>query len=412
MRLQSGGQFCDDASPMGEPQAQPRGNAPLLALIAALYLAEGLPYGVVAELLPLYLRDRGVPLAEIGLLSTIGLAWTLKFLWAPLVDGLWNYATWVRGSLLVVAAALVVIGFGGAAGSPFFWAAATALVFASATQDVAIDAIAVARSTPANVGHVNSVRVTAYRVAIIVAGGGLAAVAGRWGWEIAFSVGAAIALACLLSTLLIHDDRAPRTTLSPLPTVRRWLARPDMLTILAVALLYKLGDYTLSQMVKPFWVDSGYGITEIGTATTTIGIACTIVGVIAGGVWISRRGIGRSLVELGVVQLASNASYAIAAATGAGRAAMYGASVVENLAGGLGTAAFLSFLMSSCDRDDAATEFALLTALMGLSRSVAGTASGFLAGSLGFVAFFWLTMAIGVPGLVAAISVKARASRP
>ncbi|MGK2857382.1 MAG: MFS transporter [Thermoanaerobaculia bacterium] len=395
---------------MGEPQAQSRGNAPLLLIIGALYLAEGLPYGIFSELLPLYLREQGVSLARIGFLGTIGLAWTLKFLWAPLVDGLWNYATWVRGSLIVVSASLLAIGFGGAAGSPLFWAVAATLAFASATQDVAIDAIAVAKSNPSNVGHVNSTRITFYRIAIIVAGGGLAAVAGRWGWEAAFSTGAAIALACLLSTLLIRDDRVPRATLSPLPMLRRWLARPDMPTILSVALLYKLGDSTLSHMIKPFWVDSGYGITEIGTATTVIGIGCTILGAIAGGVWISRRGPARSLVELGVIQLASNAMYAIAAATGAGRGAMYSASVIENLAGGLGTAAFLSFLMTSCDRDDAATEFALLTALMGLSRSFAGTASGLLAQSLGFVAFFWLTMALGLPGLVAAMRAKARAS--
>jgi PAT family beta-lactamase induction signal transducer AmpG len=89
---------------------------------------------------------------------------------------------------------------------------------------------------------------------------------------------------------------------------------------------------------------------------------------------------------------------------------MYTASVVENLAGGMGTAAFLSFLMTSCDREDAATEFALLTALMGFSRSLAGTVSGLLAQGLGFVAFFWLTMALGVPGLVAAVRARSRAA--
>ncbi|MFA6956628.1 MAG: MFS transporter [Thermoanaerobaculia bacterium] len=395
---------------MSEPPGQLRAHRPLLLLIGSLYFAEGMPYGIVSELLPLYLRERGVPLAEIGFLGTIGLAWTLKFLWAPLVDGLGSYAGWMRGALVSVAAALMFIGFGGEAGSPLFWVAAAALALASATQDVAIDAIAVATSTPANVGIVNSTRIATYRVAIIVAGGGLAAIAGSWGWRVAFSAGAALSLACLASTLFIRHERVPRTTLSPIPALRRWLARPDMATILAVALLYKLGDSTLAHMIKPFWVDSGYGVAEIGTATTVIGIGCTIVGAIAGGLWVGKRGLGRALVELGVIQLASNATYAIAAATGAGRASMYTASVVENLAGGMGTAAFLSFLMTSCDREDPATEFALLTAIMGLSRSLAGTTSGLLAQSLGFVAFFWLTMALGVPGLVAAIRAKARAT--
>lgn len=395
---------------MNEPRGGIRAHGPLLLLIGTLYFAEGLPYGVVSELLPLYLRERGVPLAEIGFLGTIGLAWTLKFLWAPLVDGLGTYATWVRCSLLVVAGALVAIGFGGEAGSPVFWFAAAALAIASATQDVAIDAIAVARSSPANVGLVNSTRIATYRMAIIVAGGGLAAVAGYRGWRAAFSAGAALAILSLVSTAWLRHERVPRAALSPFPALRRWLARPDMATILSVALLYKLGDSMLAHMIKPFWVDSGYRVAEIGTATTVIGIGCTIIGAIAGGIWVGRRGLGRSLVEVGVLQLASNATYAIAAATGAGRVAMYSASVVENLAGGMGTAAFLSFLMTSCDKEDAATEFALLTALMGLSRSLAGTASGLLAQSLGFALFFWMTMALGVPGLVAAVRAKGRSA--
>jgi PAT family beta-lactamase induction signal transducer AmpG len=393
---------------MSEPRGQLPANRALLLLVGSLYFAEGMPYGIVSELLPLYLRERGVPLAEIGFLGTIGLAWTLKFLWAPLVDGLGSYAGWMRGALLTVSAALLVIGFGGEAGSPLFWAAAAALALASATQDVAIDAIAVAVSNPVNVGVVNSTRITTYRAAIIVAGGGLAAIAGSWGWHAAFSAGAVLALACIVSTRYITQELVPRTTLSPLPALRRWLARPDMPTILAVALLYKLGDSTLAHMIKPFWVDSGYGVAEIGTATTVIGIGCTIIGAIAGGLWVGKRGLGRALVELGVIQLASNATYAVAAATGAGRVSMYSASVVENLAGGMGTAAFLSFLMTSCDREDPATEFALLTAIMGLSRSLAGTVSGVLAQSLGFVAFFWLTMALGVPGLIAAVRAKSR----
>ncbi|MBI2213568.1 MAG: MFS transporter [Acidobacteria bacterium] len=391
---------------MNDPRGEIRTHVPLLLLIGTLYFAEGLPYGVVSELLPLYLRAHGVPLAEIGFLGTIGLAWTLKFLWAPLVDGLGSYAMWVRGSLLAVAGSMAAIGISGAAGSPFFWAAATLLAFASATQDVAIDAIAVARSNPANVGLVNSVRIATYRAAIIVAGGGLSAIAGYWGWHAAFMAGSALAIVSLISTAWLRHERAPRATLSPLPSLRRWLARPDMATILSVSLLYKLGDSMLAHMIKPFWVDSGYGVAEIGTATTVIGIGCTIVGAIAGGIWVIRRGLGRALVEVGVLQLASNATYAIAAATGAERGAMYTASVVENLAGGMGTAAFLSYLMTSCDKEDAATEFALLTALMGLSRSLAGTSSGILAQSLGFVAFFWMTMALGVPGLVAAMRAK------
>jgi MFS transporter, PAT family, beta-lactamase induction signal transducer AmpG len=394
------------------PQPAGRDRVPtLLVAIGALYFAEGFPFGLVTELFPLYLRSRGVGLEEIGMLSAVGLAWTLKFLWAPVVDRIGTYRSWIRGCLLVIAALLVVLGDLELASMRAFWIISTLLCLASATQDIAIDALAIDRSTPRTVGLVNSMRIASYRIAIIAAGGGLALVAEAQGWRPAFFVASGIAILALLPTALIGESPRARSGEPLVSGLRGWLARPEAPMIVAFALLYKIGDSALTPMVKPFWVDSGYPVGEIGTATTTIGIGFTIVGGIVGGLYITKLGLVRSLLHLGVIQMATNAGYALAAALGATRPLMYVAAVLENFASGLGTAAFLSLLMTVCEKRRAATEFALLSALYGFSRTLAGSASGFGAEAMGYTWYFTLTLALGIPGLVVVFMNRDRITR-
>jgi PAT family beta-lactamase induction signal transducer AmpG len=375
----------------------------LLAGVGALYFAEGFPYGVVTELFPVYLRAQGVGLGEIGLLSAAGLAWTLKFLWAPVVDRTGSYRAWIRGALVAISIALASVGYLPLDTTGAFWFVAAFICIASATQDIAIDALAIDRSSSDTVGLINSMRITTYRLAIIAAGGGLALIADAHGWKPAFLAAGAISVAAIVPTFFVGESKRETSHEPLLHGLRDWLARPEAGMVVAMAFLYKLGDSALAPMVKPFWVDAGYPIGEIGTATTVIGISFTIVGGIVGGLYITKVGLLRSLLHLGVLQMASNAGYAVAALFGASRPLMYTAAVFENFAGGLGTAAFLSFLMTVCEKRRAATEFALLTALYGLSRTVAGSVSGFGAEALGYVAYFAVTLALGVPGLVVVV---------
>lgn len=372
----------------------------LLAAIGVLYFAEGFPYGIVTELLPLYLRSQGVGLGEIGLLSAVGLAWTLKFLWAPLVDRIGTYRMWIRGALVAIAVALPMIGRLSLESTGAFWLLAAFICFASATQDVAIDALAIDRSSRTTVGPINSMRITTYRIAIIVAGGGLALVADAGGWPLAFTAAGVVSAAAIAPTFFIGESSRERNREPLFDGLRGWLARPEAAMVIAIAMLYKIGDSALTPMVKPFWVDSGYSVGEIGTATTILGISFTIAGGIVGGIYITKVGLLSSLLRLGVLQMATNAGYVLAALLGGSRPLMYTASILENFAGGLGTAAFLSLLMTVCEKRRAATEFALLTAIYGLSRTIAGSLSGFGAESMGYAAYFTLTLALGVPGLL------------
>ena len=375
------------------------------SVAAVLYFSEGLPYGIVRELVPAFLRFQHVGLPTIGDLSSVAaLAWSLKLLWSPLVDTFGSYRRWIAGALVGVALSLIAMS---ATSVPLLYVFVATLAIASATQDIAVDAFTI-RATPQNLlGPVNSIRVAAYRVALIVGGGALLALADHTGWRIVFIVAAGLAAAIFVFALSLPDDRGQRAERPRLlRDLAHWLQRPHAPALLAIVFLYRLGELSIVPMIKPYWVDRGYSATEIGTITGVVGISVSIVGTIAGGWVVARIGIWRSLLWLGLAQNASNLGYALVATAAAGKWAIYAAAVVENLGYGAGTAAFLAFLMSICDRDRAATEYALLTAAYGLTGSMMIAASGYIAKYAGYPFFFWLTVFLGIPALLLLPKVK------
>ncbi|MEO8036268.1 MAG: MFS transporter [Acidobacteriota bacterium] len=376
-------------------------------MATVLYFSEGLPYGIINELAPLYLRIHHVNLEAIGLLSAVGLAWTLKVFWAPLVE-LGTYRRWVAGALCALTLLLASLAVVPPAGQ-LFWIILIALAIASATQDIAVDAFTIRATPPDMLGPVNSLRVMAYRAAIMAGGGGLAALAGYAGWSVAFYTAAALAALILCFTLfVVPDDRAEKSEHQSLfADLTPWLNRPRAAAIIAMVLLYRLGEFAIVPMIKPYWVDRGYSVAEIGTITTVVGVSVSVAGAVLGGLFISRFGLYAGMIWLGIAQLVSNIGYGIVATMAAGRWAIYAAAVLENLGFGLGTAAFLAFLMSICDRKRAATEYALITALFGVTRTVMGSASGWLAHHMGYAPYFWLTVFLGIPALFLLPKIKA-----
>jgi len=370
------------------------------ALAGILYFSQGFPFGIVNEGVNLYLSFMKVDLATIGLVASVGILWTLKFVWAPLVDTLGSYRLWIAGALVVLSASIAGLGLVPPAGAAF-WGLLIVLVFASATQDTAIDALVI-RATPAKLlGVVNSVRVAGYRMAMLLAGGAIGLLADRLGWSGAFITIAVVPLIILA----VIGVAAPKETdirerhENPLRGLLDWLQRPGALLLLAVILLYRLGDNALMAMIRPYWVARGFTATEVATVTTTLGMICTIAGAIAGGLFVARYGVYRSLLVLGLVQMLSNLAYALVAMTEAGRPALYGAAILETFCGGLGTAAFLAFVMFICDKQNAATEYAMLSAVFAVGRTFALALSGWVAKDLGFANYYWLTAALALPGL-------------
>jgi MFS transporter, PAT family, beta-lactamase induction signal transducer AmpG len=372
-----------------------------LAIAGALYFAQGFPYGLVNELFPLYLRQSGVSLAEIGLLSTVGLAWTWKVLWSPLVDRYGSYRGWMIGVLVVIANALLALSFVPPTRSGIFWSIVAIVAIASATQDIAIDALAIRMTPPSMLGPVNSARVAAYRGSMIVAGGALAALTPWLGWRGVLQLASAVCAVLAVVAFTIREGNEPRQhNPNPLAGFSHWFTRPRAIVFLIFVLIYKLGDAALNPMVKPYWVDRGFTAAEIGTVTTVIGLSFLIAGAIAGGFFLVRFGLMAGLLWLGLLQMLSNCGYALAATFDLPRTALYAATIVENFTAGLGTAAFLAFLMAICDREHAATQYAMLTAIFGLSRSLIGSFSGLAAERFGYAGYFWLTVALGIPGLL------------
>jgi PAT family beta-lactamase induction signal transducer AmpG len=391
-----------------------------LTWVAILYFAEGMPFGVVKDVVPVYFRVHGVSLTEIGLVSLLGLPWTLKVLWSPLVDRFGDRRQWIGGCLLALA---VLIGcstmFDAAPPPAGLWVVLFGFTAAAATQDVAIDAYTIALLDPGEEGDANGVRVSAYRVALIATGGGLLLLAPWLGWSVVFG-GAAL----LFALLAVAASRAPRVAVVPaaerqhwLAALRRWLVRPGAWAVFLFVLIYKLGDAAMAPMIKPFWLDRGLGVAEIGIVSTSFGVVATIGGALFGGWLTSRWGIYRGLWVLGLAQAISNLGYAavawvnppppalavsslagaLAALGEPARAMVYGASIVESFTGGLGTAAFLAFLMHVCEKEHAAVQYAALSALFAFSRDLTGAASGAGAQWLGYGSYFLVTFALAFP---------------
>lgn len=303
----------------------------------------------------------------------------------------------------MAAAALAVVSLSAGATFPLLlWLLLFLLAMMSATQDIAIDAYAIEILEPSEMGPANGIRVTFYRLALILAGGILVALAGKAGWRWSLTMGAA--LMALLGVFIFYAPEPDRMGEPPLSLdqaviapFRRFFAKPGFWLVMMFILLFKVGDYALTPMTKPFWVDRNFTPFQIGLVPGTVGIAGVILGALIGGHLTSRWGIFKALWILGAFQAVSNLVYALAAYLPASPALLYAAVIVENICGGLGTASFLSFLMSICDKEFAATQYALLSALFGLGRSLAGAFSGYGAVHLGYGVYFIATFFLALP---------------
>jgi PAT family beta-lactamase induction signal transducer AmpG len=370
-----------------------------LTWIAALAFASGFPFGLVNETVPIYLRTHGASLVEIGQLAKLSLPWSLKWLWAPLVDRHGSRRQWIAGCLAGLAALTLSLGTLEAGTlETELWVILFAMVFLSATQDVAIDAYTIQSTTTRELGVANSVRITLYRVGMLTAGGLLVWLAGRIGWSESFSVGAGLlgvlALCALFLPAVERGASRPGSLWEPLLELLR---RRGIGTVILFALIFKFDIAALEPMMRPFWVDAGLTLEEIGAVVTSGRLIATIAGAAIGGIFTTRYGIFTALWVLGLVQAFSGLVYWGTAVADPAKGLVVGAAYFESFAAGLGTSAYLAFLMSVCEKRYAATQFAVLSALLALTRWIAGDLSGGMAERLGYANYFLLTFFLGLP---------------
>ena len=365
-------------------------------MVALLYVAEGLPAGIFHNLVDVWLlKDREVDLGTIGLVSLLGLPWSLKLLWSPVIDRFGTAAKWISSALVVIG--IVTIALPWIPQGSTVWALLGLLTFASATADVAIDGYTTTVVPKELHGRVNGWRGAAYRGAMLFAGGGAVALTGWLDWWIIFAIVGAVSIGLAGWTL-----RLPKVPKPEIPTsdwwaeLWGWLSRPGSIALFCFVLLFKMGDASMAPMVKPFWLmEAGFSEAELGLVSISLGAGLTVAGALIGGELSTRWGLFKSLWVLGALQAISNLAY-MGAAMAPARLWVYSASMVESFCSGLGVAAFLAFLMRICEAKQAATRFAILTSISMITGKIAGAPSGYFVETWGYAAYFGFTFLLGI----------------
>lgn len=371
----------------------------------------GLPLLLTITVLQAWMKEEGVDLTIIGLFALVGLPYTLKFIWAPFLDRfippfLGRRRGWLLIAQILLMISIGALGFAHPAKAPWIVAAAAMLVtFFSASQDIVVDAYRREDLADEELGLGSSFYINGYRLGMLLASGGGLIMADFMSFRAVYLIMAACMIPGVLTTLLTPE---PVITERPPASMREavfdplieYFSRSGALWMLAFILFYKIGDTMASAMTIPFYLDIGFSKTEIGAVVKLFGFWATIAGSLIGGVFMLRMGINRSLWVFGFLQAISTAGFALLAMIGYNLPMLAGVIAFENLSAGMGTAAYVAFMASITDKRFTATQYALLSSLMGIPRVLASAPTGFLAKHMGWIEFFIFCTLIAIPGML------------
>lgn len=371
----------------------------------------GLPLLLTISLLQAWMTREGIDLTVIGLMALVGLPYTLKFVWAPVLDRfkipyLGRRRGWLLASQLLLMLSIIGLGSVEPALNPWFVAfVALCVTFFSASQDIVIDAYRREDLADEELGLGSSLYVSGYRIGMWVAGGGGFILADLIPFSMVYLVMACCMIPGVVTTVLTPEPTAPYGVPGSMKEAivdpfLEYFSRKGALWILAFVLLYKIGDTMASAMTTPFYLDLGFTMTEIGTVVKTFGAGAIIGGGLIGGVIMIRLGINRSLWVFGLLQAVSTAGFVILSQIGSSVPALTAVIAFENLSAGMGTSAYAAFMASITNKKFTATQYALLTSLMGIPRVVASSGTGYMAKYMGWHSFFLFCTLIAIPGLL------------
>ena len=383
----------------------------------------GLPLLLTWGVLQAWMTEKGIDLTWIGMISLVHLPYTWKFLWAPFLDRFVPpFLGRRRGWLLIAQIALMfaIVGLGYSdpvEKSGLMIVAAVLVAFFSATQDIVIDAYRREDLSDRELGLGSSMYVYGYRLGMLLASGGGLILADHLSFSQVYFIMSLCMLPGIITTLLTPEPEmvagAPRTMMEAIvnPFVE-YFSRNGALWILIFILLYKIGDTMASGITMPFYLETGFTKTEIGTVVKFFGTAATLAGAALGGLLLLKLGINRGLWIFGILQALSTAGFAILARIGYNIAMLSGVIAFENLSSGMGTAAFVAFMASITNKKFTATQYALLTGIMGLSRLLASSVTGFMAKHMGWQSFFIFCTLIAIPGMLLLLKIAPWNSKP
>lgn len=378
--------------------------------LTLLSVSSGMPLALVQTLIPTWMASVNIDVKTIGLLTLCQLPYTFKFLWAPLID---RYAPPLLGRKRGWAALTQVV-LALTTGATVFMAdrpdvavlaaLCFALALASATQDIALDGYAVETLRPSEVGTAVGLRTAGYRVGMWVAGNIAISLTPFLGWH-----GVLLAIAVAFAAFPIVTAAAPEPTSNAPPVtslrdavwkpLKELAQRPYALELAAFLLCFKLADNLASTLVRPFLVQHRYDALDVGIASGTVGLIGTMAGTFMGGFLTQGIGLRRALWATGLLQAFSNIGYGVVAHFEPNRTLLYAATAIENGCGGLGTGAFAVLLMRLTAKEFSATQYAILSSVFALGRTVAGPMAGYAVDAVGWELFFYATVLAAAPGL-------------
>jgi len=387
---------------------------PKMAVLVLLGFSSGLPFYLTSKTLQAWMTTAKVDLATIGFFSLVTLPYSLKFVWAPVMDRyippfLGRRRGWV---LITQLALLVAIGamslHNPQQGLRMLAVNAIAIAFFSASQDISLDAYRTDVLQDREMGAGAAVFVLGYRIAMITTGALAFFLADRMPWQTVYLILASLILIGVATTFFapepVLNDAPPKSlaeaVVLPFADFFQRAGVVRALLVLLFIVVYKYSDSLAGSMTTPFLLQAGFSQSEVGAVFLGAGVIATILGVLAGGAVIGKVGINRSLWIFVVFQGLSNLTYYVLSLAEKNHALMVTAVVVENFGLGLVTAAMTAFLMAMCNKRFTATQFALLSSLMAASRDILVAPAGKIAEGLGWPSFFLITVAMAIPPLL------------
>lgn len=384
-----------------------------------LGFSSGLPLALSGSTLQVWLATLHLDITTIAAFSLVGLPYSLKFLWAPLLDRysppfLGRRRGWILIMQLLLAFALALMAITDPTSAlPRMAELAALLALLSASQDIVYDAYRTEILSPRERGLGAAMTVGGYRLGMIVSGALVLVLSGRIGWRDSYLMMALLMLVAMLPALLGPEPPPVTPPRSLKEAVTEPLAelsqRPAAAGLLLLVVLYKFGNWFSGPLTSVFLV-AGVHFTpaDVGVVNKGLGIIATIVGVFLGGALMTRLGLFRSMLLFGVLQAASTLTFMTLAMVGHNYGLMVLSVGVENLAWGMGTAALVAYLMGLCDPRYTAFQFALLSALDSLSRVFLGPPSGYVADHFGWTTTFLLSALLSIPGLLLVLMLRKR----
>lgn len=391
--------------------------------VGLLGFASGLPLPLVFGTLSVWLKEAGLSNASIGFFAAASSPYVFKWAWAPFLDlvstgplgkMLGERRAWIVLMQVGCAAAIASLAWADPASDPKRVAQLVVLLAAlSATQDIGIDAYRVSAVSVEQQGTANAAYVFGYRVGMLGSGAGALLLADRYGWHQTFLTLAAVMAGCLLFTLFApRVDLPPKTADEPrtggfrlfrgtvLEPFSAFFRTEGWVAVLVFVALFKLGDAIAGTMTNPFLVEIGFTKTELAAVSKLFAFAAMIPGAFVGGWMMRRYGVERMLLLGGALQAASNLLFVYQARAGHDLQALYLTMGGENFATGFGTTVFVAYLSSLCSARFSATQYALLSALAAVGKTLVSTLSGVWATALGWETFFLSTAFLGMPALL------------